>query len=188
MIAEILLPVIRFAWPFILAGGILAVEEVRLSSAHSSLATSLKRETVLQSNLDAARQRATDLALLYAGMLPKIDEAARAQEKADHDRITTLQQRVAQLSHVPDLPFSAHAVGVWNDAAAVANGRDAGAASTGAEAVPPAAAAIYSEADVIGFVTDAADAYRDAVNLLHECRIRYNAARDSQIAVTKGPQ
>ena len=150
---EIAVALLKKFWPFLLLGAVLGVEEIRIAGLKVSLATSQKRETVLQSNLDAAKQRATDLALLYAGMLPKIDEAARAQEKADHDRILTLQQRVAELSHAPDLRFGPAAVRVWSDASAVANGGDAAAPAApagGADPVPATAERVFSEADVIG--------------------------------------
>lgn len=182
--------VLRLAWPFILAGAIWGVQEARLATCRLSLAASLKRETQVQSLLDAARQRATDLALLYAGMLPKIDAAARAQEAVDRERIASLEDRVESLSRAPTLHFSAGAVGVWGDAAAAANGGDARASQApagGTEAVPPAAASL-SEHDVIAFVTDASEAYLDAVSKFHECRDLYNAARNAQINASKGTQ
>jgi hypothetical protein len=183
----IALAILRYAWPFVLAGVVWGVQEARLVSCRLSLDASHKRETALQSQVDVTRQRATDLALLYAGMLPQIDKAREEQEAKDRAVIAQLQTRVDSLSHVPDLRFSPAAVRLWDDASAAANG-DAGATPAPAEgtaSVPEAAGAIYSEADVLAFVTSASEAYRDAVQQFHECRDTYNAARSAQLKVSQ---
>ena len=182
---EIIWTIVKFAWPWILAASVWGVMEARLLVCHSSLNASLKRETVLQSSLDTAKKRSTDLALLYAGMLDKPEQARKAQEDADHVQIASLQQRVDQLSHAPTLHFSGLAAGLLDSVSSFANGGDAAPAAApagGAEAIPAVA---VSEADVVEHDKQAAEAYRDAVNMFHECRNLYNDARSAQLTVTQ---
>lgn len=185
MIAEIAFAVLKRLWPFLLAGGIIAVEEVRLSSAHHSLDVSRKRETVLQSKLDVARQRATDLALLYADQLPKIDAAARQQEATDRVRMDSLNDRIDALSRELDVRISADARRVLDDVTAVANGRDAAAAAQPAEgaAAVPAVPEAISEHDLVEYAAVAGEAYLSCVRMFHETRDIYNAARNAQLKV-----
>lgn len=186
MIAGILWAIVRYAWPWLLAATIWGVQEGRITAEKMLLASSHKREIAAQSQLDDAHKRATDLALLYASMLPKIDDAAKAQEAADHDRIASLQQRVDTLSRAPTLHFSAAAIRVWGDVAPAGNAAAPAAPASGAPAVSAAADAFLSEADIVGHDAVAAAAYRDAVSKLHECRDLYNSARNAQINALKG--
>lgn len=183
---ETIMSVLKFAWPIALAAAIWMWQEGRIVVLDVQLATSHKRETVLQSNLDTAHQRATDLALLYAGMLDKPEQARKAQEEADHAQLDSLQHRVDELSHAPTLHFSGAAVSVFNDVSSFANGGDAVAApepAAGTPTVPPAAD--VSEADAVQHDQQAAEAYRDAVKMLNECRALYNSARSAQLQVNK---
>jgi len=183
---DIVLAVLKYAWPWVLAATIWGVQETRIGVLKVSLSASHKREIVAQSLLDASRQRATDLALLWAATLPKIDDAARAQEVKDHAQIESLQQRVDELSRAPTLHFSGLAVGLFDDISTFANGRDAAparASASGPAAVPFRPGAVYSEADIVEHDRLAGAAYRDAVSKLNECRNLYNEARNAQLKV-----
>ena len=184
-IPSVVLSLLRITWPFILAGAIWGVQEVRIGMLNSSLAASHKRETVAQSLLEAARQRATDLALLYAGMIPQVDAAAKAQEERDGIRIQSLNDRIRALSRVADVHLSAAAVGVLRDATAVANGGDAAPAGQPPEGAAPVPPVSVSEADVAEFGTVAAEAYLSCVRMFHATRDLYNAARNAQIGVSQ---
>jgi len=187
--------VIKYLWPFALAFAVWGWQEVRITALDVSLAASHKRETAAVSKADAdeallaqTRQRATDLALLYASVLPRAEEAAKQQKDADDEKLAALQAQLDSLSRAPTLHFSPAAVRVWDDVSAFANGRDARPAAgsaSGADPVPAAPAPGYSESEVLEHDAAAAAAYRDAVRKFHKVRDLYDAARAAQQKVTQ---
>lgn len=188
----IALLILRYTWPFVLAGGIWLWQETRIAAITHSLVVSEKRATEAESRIVAAQKRATDLALLYANTLPKIDQAAREQKEKDDATIKSLQARVDKLSREPTLYFSADALRVFNDVSGAGSrtdaATDAGTAGRPApvpQAAAPEAGGYYSEADITGHDVAARAAYDACINKLHAIRDRYNAARAAQL---KGAQ
>jgi hypothetical protein len=143
----------------------------------------------LTAQVAAAQKRATDLALLYSITLPRIDESAQAQKRLDDETIGALNVKIAQLSHIRNIPFSAGAMRVWNDVAAPSGQRASDGAATEklaarTEGVPAAAKSVtFSEFDIVQHDADAHAAYVDAIGMFHECRDLYNGARAAQLKV-----
>lgn len=182
------LVLLRWAWPFVLAGAIWFAQETRVVAAQHSALVSEKRAADAESKLIDARQRATDIALLYAHTLPKIEEAARVQKEKDDAQITTLTARVEKLSHAPTVYLSADALRLFDYPASAGDGGNAGAGvgATGrapavAESAAPAAGGYYSEADIAGHDVAAHGAYLACVRMFHAVRDQYNAARAAQL-------
>lgn len=188
MIPEIVWIVLKKAWPFVAILAVWGVMETRIFWLNGQLTSSHKRESEVRLQLTAAQQRATDLALLYAGMLPKVDAAARAQEEKDRVRMDSLNDRVSSLSRALALRISSDAARVLDDVTAVANGRDAAAAAEpaeGAAAVPAVPEVAFSEHDLVEFAEVAGKAYLSCVQMFHETRDLYNEARNSQLKVNQ---
>lgn len=170
-----LLAIFMRIWPYLLIAvgvvGLYAWDDHRCNAA---CLKETARADKLQAAADTAKQRATDLALLYANTLTKAEkdtQDALAQQKAD---FTKLAEDASHLSALPSIVISGDALRVFDAASALANAAPAPEVDHGASQA-------ISESDLAAKWSAAAEAYSDAVTKLHACINTYEGLRNEQV-------
>src|SRR5574340_874967 len=171
-----LIPLLRAAWPFVLALAIWGWQEARLvtvrielSRANKAVAVQTARADAAASALNLARAQASQAAQFYATQQQAAEAAAKEQQRENAATIASLNARVGLLSRERSIHLSGPLVGLFDLTAATANA--AGPAATtaaepraGAAAVPePAAPAAVdiSERQLGALHVAAGAAYQD---------------------------
>ena len=115
---------------------------------------------LLTASIKAAQQRATDLAILYADTLEKVDAALKVAEAERSQKFAALRDRATRAGANRSVVVSPESVRLWDESSRAGNGQETAPAGIGEER---AAISSVSEADLNQFIVDAAAAYR-AVN------------------------
>lgn len=172
---SIALALLARLWPFILSGALAlgayfyADKACWSSACHSQRA----RADKLEADNKAAHERASALALLWAGTLDRSEKDTHdklAQQAKDFARLTDLARSLPSL---PSIRLSPDAWRVLDDASSLANA--AGPSTVNQE--PPAA---ISESALAEKWSEAAAAYADAREKWASCVGFYNSLRNSQ--------
>ena len=131
------------------------------------------RADKLQAEADAAKKRATDLALLWANTLQKADDDTRTKLAAQRQTFDDLDKQAKALSPLPSIVLGAPTVVVLDRVTAAAN-------STAPE-VDHGAGETLSESDLAQRWAEAGEAYSDATTKLTACIKAYEGIRNVQI-------
>jgi hypothetical protein len=177
---------LRYTWPLIVGGLLWWWADAHWCNGACRKADA--RADAAEAQIAAARQRATDLALLATQRLSAIDAAVKRQKDTDDAAFHALAARANALPAAPTVHLSFVAGRMWRDAAAAAN--DSGPSferAQPADAVPNTAQAAkvgggagdewYSEQDIGVWVVEASKAYRDAFAHWAACVEAYDQVR-----------
>jgi hypothetical protein len=171
------LTVLRFALPWLL--GALALGVGYYKAQHWCNTVCLEKGAKLkqaEQQIEDARQRATDLALLWAKEVDQAEEKNRAAANQRAKDFAALEDRVRSLSSRLSIALSADADRVWRDSSREANAaRDAQEHPETADPVPNPT---YSEQDLAAFFVAAAKAYADAYGQWLACVNYYEGLRE----------
>ena len=130
------------------------------------------RAEKLQAESDAAKKRATDLALLWANTLQKADDDTRAKLAAQRQTFDDLDKQAKALSPLPSIVLGAPTVVVLDRVTAAAN-------DTPAPEVDHGAGQTLSESDLAQRWAEAGEAYSDATTKLTACIKAYETIREN---------
>lgn len=138
----------------------------------------IERANAAEAAIQAAQERATALALLWASNLEQVE--IRYVDKVRERTITVdrLRERAAALAdRDPLVPLSVPALGVLSDSARLANDTPAPEGN-----LQPTEAVSVTTGDWVDFAVAAADAYLDAKDKHLACVAAYESVRDASIA------
>lgn len=174
---ELALVLLRYLWPFLLAGAVWGAQEVRVLRLEHQASAAEARAVKVDAQLAAAQKRASDLALLWAGSVEQADAAVRAAERKRDDEFAQLQARA---DRVPDrvVVFSGIAGRLFTDITGAANAAGSAPIGEGGTQTIPADAAVgYSERALADFLVESAKAYREAREKWEACVTFYDGLR-----------
>lgn len=171
----VVLAVLSRIWPYVLCAALALGAYIYAQKACWNDACHSQRDRAdkLQAQADQAKQRATDLALLYARTLD-------ASEKATHDALTeqaekfaAIKEAASHLSPLPSIVISGDALRVFDSASALAN-------AAPAPSVNQDAPAAISESALAEKWAEAAAAYASAREKWASCVDTYEKLRSAQ--------
>jgi hypothetical protein len=183
---SILLLILRYTWPCLLCAGALGSAYLWADEGWDS-ARAQRAEKKLAADeqlLADARQRASDLALLWSAQITKSETALRQQQEESRAQFAALDIQKVPAGRV--VVFSGIAGQLFSDITGAANA--AATARIGnrqADPVPQPAATVatvaYDEREFVGYVKQAGVAYDDVLRKLTTCINTYDAVRADSI-------
>jgi hypothetical protein len=169
------LAILARIWPYLLAAalalGSYLWADLRCwnRACHSQQA----RADKLQTEADAAKKRATDLALLWANTLQKADDDTRTKLAAQRQEFAALEAQAKALGPLPDIVLAGPTVVVLDRITAAAN--------SAAPEVDNGASTSISQSDLAQRWAEAGAAYLDATTKLTACIKAYEGIRNVQV-------
>jgi hypothetical protein len=177
-----LIPLLRFL-PYIFAAlaALSAIAWVKHKVTHwcnTVCVEQTERAETAEKLLEAARKRATELALLWAAQVDKTEAKNREADAERRKAFDALADRARHLPGLPSVRLGVDADRVWRDSS-----REANAARPPAEreAVPDSVPQpAYSEQDLATFFVESARAYADAYGQWQACVNHYESLRTAE--------
>ena len=174
----LLLPLFLRALPYIAAIALAWYGWHRADTWCNSACVAKSRELqTVTEQMERAKQRATDLALLWAKQTERTDEAARQARNANAQVFTRLADDARRLPAGGHLSISPAARRVFDGITAAAN--DQPPADPPRVEPAPEALSCIPERDAAIAWAQAAEAYRDATSLLEQTRRWYEGIRNA---------
>lgn len=172
---SVALAILRVIWPYLIAGALFLGSYLwaDLRCWNRACHSQQERADKLQADADAAKKRATDLALLWANTLQKADDDTRAKLAAQRQTFVDLDKQAKALSPLPSIVLGAPTVVVLDRITAAAN--------SAAPEVDNGAGQTLSQSDLAQRWAEAGEAYSDATTKLTACIKAYEGIRNVQV-------
>lgn len=168
--------------PYLIGAGLLVAGWIYLDRACWSSACKSERtqNQTLRTQIEAAQQRATDLALLYAQTAEKADADLRRDRSTRAEQGRNLNARAANLDRSPTVSLSGDAVGLLRESSKHANSAPAPIRDQAPAVAVPGLS--FSEAELVGRWAEAAIAYLDARSQWQACVNFYESIQSAAAA------
>ena len=173
---SVALAILARLWPYLLGAALLLGSYLwaDLRCWNHACHVQQTRADRLQAEADAAKKRATDLALLSANTLERADKDTQDAVKRKRAFFNDLDAQAKSLSPLPSIVLGAPTVVVLERVTAAAN-------DTPAPEVDNGASQALSQSDLAQRWAEAGEAYSDAVTKLTACIKAYEGVRNVQV-------
>ena len=161
-------PIVRPLLPYLIAAAAIGAGWLWLDQRCNAACERKSRQlSAITEQMEQARQRATDLALLWANVLDRADRTAKASKEKADATFAAIADNSRRVASSGSIRISPDALRVWGDASAAANGQ-APPAEPDPRPYPvpvPAEGIRVEEAELREKWQEAARAYEDAKSL-----------------------